>query len=275
MSRYTRVEIAFLCTLVLLLLAQIGAHALRVVGGVVPPHLEWHVIVPVWASFGMLHAVYTLGWRRALWFLGLSAILSLGFELIGVWTAWPFGEYYYTDVLGAKVLDTVPALIPFSYFMMLYPSHVIVNLLLDGTPLSMQRRLTGIMAAGLLTAIVMTSWDLATDPYMVGTAKAWVWVQAAEPFPYFGIPFQNFAGWVLVVASISIVYRLIEPTVPLGHRRRHTRWITLLPLLGYGTMALGDALVAQPVGTRLLPAFAMGGPLLAALIRLADSDRVN
>lgn len=266
-------ETAFIVVLGILLLTHIGGHFWAISAGVPPAtHIEWHVLVPVWSAFGLLHAVFTLGWGRALLFLGLSAVVSLTFELVGVWTSWPFGEYYYTDVLGAKVFDTVPVLIPFAYFMMLYPSHVIVNLILDGQPLSGQRGRWGIIFAGLLTGLVMTGWDLTTDPVMVGEVGAWVWTQGG---PYFGIPMQNFAGWVMVVTVISIAYRLIEPSIALRPLGRHTRWITLLPLLGYGSMALGDVLVGMPEGTRLLPVFAMGVPLLAALIRLLESRRVS
>lgn len=272
-GRYSHVEIAFISILSLLLLAHLVAHGLSIFNGVPPAtHIEWHVVVPVWSAFSLVHAIYTLGWRRAMWFLGLAAGASLAFELVGVWTGWPYGNYFYTDVLGIKVLDAVPALIPFAYFMMLYPSHVIVNLVLDGTPTSLQRGPIRIAAAGLLTGIVMTGWDLTTDPVMVGEVRAWVWVDGG---PYFGIPMQNFFGWVFVVTAISIVYRQIEPRVVLRPLGRHTRWITLAPLVGYGTMALADTLVGMPTSTRLLPLFAMGGPLLAALIRLFESDRVT
>jgi putative membrane protein len=257
----------------LLLLVHVAGHGWSLLEGLPPAtHIEWHILVPVWSAFGLLHAVFTLGWRRTLWFLGLAVVVSLEFEVIGVWTGWPYGEYFYTDVLGVKILGAVPVLIPFAYFMMLYPSHVIVNLIIDGQSMSAERRPLGIVAAGVLTGIVMTGWDLTTDPVMVGEVGAWVWEDGG---PYFGIPMQNFAGWVLVVTTISVAYRFVERRVPLRPIGQHTRLVTLAPLIGYGTMALADALVGMPEATRLLPAFAMGGPLLAALIRLFESDRVH
>ena len=269
----TRVDLAFLVMLGLLLLVHVAGHGWSLIEGLPPAtHIEWHILVPVWSAFGLLHAVFTLGWRRTLWFLGLAVFVSLAFEVIGVWTGWPYGEYFYTDVLGVKILGAVPVLIPFAYFMMLYPSHVIVNLIIDGQSTSAQRRPLGIVAAGVLTGIVMTGWDLTTDPVMVGEVGAWVWEDGG---PYFGIPMQNFAGWVLVITTISVAYRFVEQRVPLRPIGQHTRLVTLAPLFGYGTMALADALVGMPEGTRLLPAFAMGGPLLAALIRLFESDRVH
>jgi putative membrane protein len=194
--------------------------------------------------------------------------VSLAFEYIGVKTGWPFGTYYYTDVLGPKLLGTVPLIIPFAYFMMLYPSHVITNLILDGQPVSAQRGTAGIAAASVLTALVMTAWDLTTDPVMAGTVGAWIWVDGG---PYFGIPLENFLGWVVVVAVICFVYRRTESWLPLVPMGSPKRWIALGPLIGYGTMALGDALVGLPIATRLLPWFAMGAPLLAAVVRLLEA----
>ena len=109
--------------------------------------------------------------------------------------------------------------------------------------MSAQRRVAGIAAASVLTALVMTAWDLTTDPVMAGTVGAWVWVDGG---PYFGIPMENFLGWVVVVAVICLVYRWTEPAVPLRPMGSPKRWIALGPLIGYGTMALGDALVGLP-----------------------------
>jgi putative membrane protein len=259
----------FIVALGLLLLAHVAVHGYHIALALPPPaKMRWSVIVPIWCTFALLHGFYALGWRRTLWMLGLTAGVSLAFEYVGVKTGWPFGTYYYTDVLGPKLMGTVPLIIPFAYFMMLYPSHVITNLILDGTPVSAQRRMAGIVAASVLTALVMTAWDLTTDPVMAGAVGAWVWVDGG---PYFGIPMENFLGWVVVVAVICFVYRWTEPAVPLRPMGSPKRWIALGPLIGYGTMALGDALVGLPEATRLLPWFAMGAPLLAAVVRLLEA----
>jgi|SRR6187399_20372 len=259
----------FIAALALLLLAHIAVHVYHIVLRVPPAaQMRWSVIVPVWCTFSLIHGLYALGWRRTVWMLALTASISLAFEYIGVRTGWPFGEYFYTDALGPKIAGTVPIIIPFAYFMMLYPSHVIVNLVLDGTPISAQRGTVGIVAASILTGLVMTAWDLTTDPVMAGTVGAWKWVNGG---PYFGIPLENFLGWTFVVTIICFIYRRVEPMIPLRPLGTPRRWIALGPLIGYGTMALGDALVGLPIATRLLPPFAMGTPLLAAAVRLFEA----
>ena len=269
----TRREAVLLSALCLLLVAHVGLHGYAIVKGVPPAaQIKWTVLVPIWSLFSLLHAWHALGWRRLLWLLGIVVSVSFFFEYVGVKTGAPFGRYFYTDELGPKLAGTVPFIIPFAYFMMLYPSHVITNLVLDGQAVSTIRRWQGIVAAAVLTALVMTAWDLTTDPVMANEVHAWTWVDGG---PYFGIPLENFRGWTLVVALICIFYRFVELRVPLRPIGRSERWITMLPLIGYGTMALGDALVGTPIATRLIPPFAMGAPLLAAAVRLADSGRTR
>ncbi len=260
---------AFITALGVLLLAHVAVQLYHFMSGLPPTApVRWTLVVPIWCAFTLVHAMYSLGPRRTVWLSALTVAVSFAFEYVGVKTGWPFGAYYYTEVLGPKVAGTVPAVIPFAYLMMLYPSHVIANLILDGGPISAQRGIIGIATAGLLTALVMSAWDLTTDPVMAGQVRAWIWVDGG---PYFGIPFSNFSGWILVVWCICVLYRTIEVRVPVAPLGAPRRWLALGPLIGYGTMALCDSAVGLPQATRLLPVFAMGIPLLAASIRLFEA----
>jgi uncharacterized membrane protein len=260
-------------SMLILLAAHIAVHGYHIALGIPPPaQMRWAVIIPVWCGFSLVHSLYALGWRRVAWLFCLTFVISLAFEYIGVKTGQPFGRYYYSNVLGPKIADTVPLIIPFAYFMMLYPSHVIVNLILDGKPVSRARTWPWMLVAALLTGLVMTAWDLTTDPVMANEVRAWIWLDGGE---YFDIPLENFRGWTIVVTVVAFLYRVIEPHVRLEPLGRPRRWITLLPLAGYGTMGLGDSLVGLPVATRLIPPFAMGTPLLAAIMRLADHPRAS
>lgn len=260
---------SFITVLVILLAGHVAVQLYHFMSGLPPTApVRWTLVVPIWCAFTLVHALYSLGVRRTAWLCGITTSIAFAFEYIGVTTAWPFGAYYYTDVLGPKILGTVPVVIPLSYLMMLYPSHVIANLILDGRAVSAQRGLLRMATAGLLTALVMSAWDLTTDPVMAGAVGAWVWVDGG---PYFGIPFSNFSGWILVVWCICVIYRAIERRVPIRPLGAPRRWIALGPLIGYGTMALCDSAVGLPEATRLLPVFAMGVPLLAASIRLVEA----
>ena len=45
-------------------------------------------------------------------------------------------------------------------------------------------------------ALVMTMYDVATDPVVSTVNSLWIWHDGGE---YFGVPISNFAGWVFVV----------------------------------------------------------------------------
>jgi uncharacterized membrane protein len=92
----------------------------------------------VFVLFGLGHACYTLGWRSTFVFFALTAVITWTFEQAGVATGAVYGAYHYTEQLGVK-LGLVPVLIPLSWFMMVYPSYVMANLIVDGRPSSSGR----------------------------------------------------------------------------------------------------------------------------------------
>lgn len=217
----------------------------------------------VFTIIGLAHATYALGWRRSLTFFALCTVISGLLEQIAIWSA-DVGAYYYTAVLGPKIGD-VPVIIPISWFMMIYPCYVIANLLVDGRPVTTARTWLLLLWLSIVTAVVETAWDLSLDPYMTGKMKAWVW---ADGGPYFGIPFQNYFGWVQVTLIVMVLYRFFERRIPLRPLGPLSHRMAMVPLAVYALNGLTDVLAGYPEATRLLPPFVMGLPLLLAGNRL-------
>lgn len=135
-----------------------------------------------------IYGVQLLGWKRLMFFLVPSFGLSLGSELLGTSTGFPFGAYAYTTLLGPKVLGLVPIVIPMSWFYMGF-----VTYLLARAAFGEARGWLATIGPLLLGAWFLTAWDLVLDPAMaVADPKFWVWQQSG---PFFGMPLQNFAGW--------------------------------------------------------------------------------
>jgi uncharacterized membrane protein len=168
-------------------------------------HGPWTTPVLTVLGFGLSawHAWLSLGRARMLLLLGLTIVVSLAFESVGVLTGWVYGPYHYTDLLGPRFLGLVPYLVPVAWFMMIYPSQVIAERLLAARPDADWRR--G-LALAALASVVMTSWDLLMDPMMVRMG-AWVW---DEPGAYFGVPLRNYAGWLVTTFTVFGAYRWIE-----------------------------------------------------------------
>ena len=230
------------------------------------PPLAYMLVALLLGGFSLTHAIYMLGLRHALALLLLAALISLAFEAVGVATGAIYGPYHYTDRLGPQLLH-VPLAVPFTWFMVIYPSYTLANYLVDGCVVSRPRpgigRLVGLAA---LSAMLMTAWDLALDPQMVIYGN-WVWhVEGA----YFGIPVRNFIGWLLTTLTVYLVYRGIEARWPPRPWGTASIAFERLPLVIYALLAsgyvVGYTLLGRPA-LALIAFFAMGTPCLAGLLR--------
>ena len=165
--------------------------------------------------FSIFHAAYVLGWRHTLVFFGITVAISWSYEQVGVETGLIYGAYHYTDALGLK-LGHVPIIIPIAWFMMVYPSYIIANLIQSGrlmmrgkmknndnNSINILTPILQILWLSFLSAVIMTAWDLVVDPYLSGpTERAWIWEDGGGQ--YFGVPLHNFGGWLLTtLQSIS------------------------------------------------------------------------
>ena len=219
----------------------------------------------IFGFLALCHAWYMLGWKRAAAMFGFIFVSSWAAESLSIATflATP---YTYTPVLGPR-LGQVPIVVPVGWFMMIYYSSVIVNLITEGKPVATITKGWWIAGLAFLTALVMTAWDLTLDPYMVIQAKAWIWEDGGA---YFGIPFANYLSWVETVFIISVAWRLIEPSLPPPPRMHLTRTAAAIPVLSYALIGLPDVFIGVPAATRVLSPFAMGIAVLAALGRLTQ-----
>lgn len=131
----------------------------------------------------------TLGAKRLLTFLISSVGISLTSELLGTSTGFPFGKYGYLSGLGTKINDLVPFTIPLSWFYMGLVCFVIANVSLRFGNHWMHK-----LEAIALAALMLTSWDFVLDPAMSQAHYPfWEWGQYGA---FFGMPLQNFAGWM-------------------------------------------------------------------------------
>ena len=250
--------------------------------------IPWDILVPITVAICLAHSLLMLGWQRALTLFGMAVVISFGFEFVGESTGAIFGPYYYTDILGAKIAERIPYLIPLAWYMMFYPSYVIANLLAEGGPVSRRDGLVPIVWLSILSALVMTAWDLTMDPVMsfhpcpdstlscldgeldaanVGD-PAWVW---GESGPHFGVPLENFRGWLIASFTVFFAYRLVERKLPLkSFTGMNSRIMVIIPVGVYSAMALVDTWLGYPEieDVHLISPFVMGIPAFFAAFHL-------
>ena len=216
----------------------------------------------VFVVFSLLHCAACNGWKKTALFFLFAAFISYSLEEAGVRTGLVYGAYHYSDMLGPK-LGHVPFLIPLAWFMMIYPAWVVARALLQGLETSSP---LGIGCHALIAALVMTAWDTVMDPGMAA-AGTWVWEQGG---PYFGVPLQNYIGWLLTTflayLAAGVLWRTAHVTAGLG------RHFSSLPVVVYACYALSYAMPRSIPALQVVAVFAMVMPALLALMRVWLSD---
>lgn len=216
----------------------------------------------VW-GFALGHALWMLGWRRALTFFGAAFVVGLALEAVGVATGWVYGGYHYSPRLGPQWFG-VPILIPLSWFMVIYLAHAVTERLIGEGDRS--KSLRGAVLYCLIGAVVATAWDVVADPQMA-RSHLWVWDQPGE---FFGIPVQNFVGWMITSLIVLAAYRALTwrwPPPPIDHPSPS---FALLPIVAYGGLALSFVIGYAAQGEAALAViafFTMGALSLTALGR--------
>lgn len=215
--------------------AMLAGHIISMVFGLaglllVLPHAEFIVNLPEfgqtvfqWSMVGggvvymllgtvavALYAYRTLGMKQVLCFMLPAIFLSLGSELLGTSTGFPFGHYRYLSGLGYKISGLVPFTIPLSWFYLGLCAYLLARAGLKSLSIPGWVQFWGAIALG---SLLLTSWDFVLDPAMSQTTVPfWIWEQ---PGAFFGMPYQNFLGWMGTGIAFMSVAALLWRRYPL------------------------------------------------------------
>jgi uncharacterized membrane protein len=263
-----------------------SSRVLQVFPGKVPmlAIVALHVLPPL--VFALIHGAMVYGVRGIVTFFALCFVVGTIVENFGVLTGFPFGHYYFTEVMGPKIFH-VPIFLGLAYVGMGYLSWILGRVILGGS----QSALGGsrVVTLPLIAAFLMVAWDLCLDPVWATVVHAWIWQQGGA---YFGVPVSNFLGWYLhvyILYQLFALYLRGRPTnaspLPSGYWR--------LAVLFYGVSAAGNLLLLIPrpglsqvtdatgkewqvssitAACALASIFTMGAFALLAWIRLTDRD---
>jgi uncharacterized membrane protein len=212
----------------------------------------------VFVLFAIFHCAADAGWKTTGFFFAIAASVSYLMEEIGVRTGWIYGAYHYSGMLGPKLGD-VPALIPLAWFMMIYPSWVVARAIVRGLD---TRSAAGIAGQAAIAAMTMTAWDTVMDPGMAAAGN-WVWERGGS---YFGVPLQNYFGWLLttfmVYLGAGLVWRKRSGSAGVG------KGFAALPIVVYAFYALSYTMPKRLPELQVVALFAMGMPALLALMQV-------
>ncbi|MDZ8094971.1 MAG: carotenoid biosynthesis protein [Nostoc sp. DedQUE05] len=173
-----------------------------------------------------IYAYRTLGLGTWLAFMLPSMFISLGSELLGTSTGFPFGDYSYLSGLGYKIAGLVPFTIPLSWFYVGLSSYLIAR---TGLKVAQKPSWGRHIAAIAVGALLFTCWDFALEPAMSQTSLPfWYWEQ---PGAFFGTPYQNYIGWFGTSALFMSVAGLLWRNTSIKLERSQLN----LPLVVYLT----------------------------------------
>ncbi|MBN2148473.1 MAG: carotenoid biosynthesis protein [Anaerolineales bacterium] len=193
------------------------------------------------------------GWKRTLFIALGIALLGWLAEFIGSRTGFPFGAYHYTALLQPQVWG-VPLVVPLAWLMMLPPAWGIAQAYLQDCP--GERTWRGRLAFIGLSALAFTAWDLFLDPQMISWGF-WAW---QNPGGYFGIPWGNFLGWIMVSALITAL--LARRDLPLGP-------LAAVYTITWALQSIGQAFFWGLPGPALVGFLVMGAIVFLGLGKLA------
>jgi uncharacterized membrane protein len=213
-----------------------------------------------------IYAYRTLGTWHWIGFMLPAIGISLSSELLGTSTGFPFGHYRYLSGLGYKIAGLVPFTIPLSWFYLGFSAYIIARAGLANFNIPNWFRSAIAIGFG---ALLLTSWDFVLDPAMSQTSVPfWVWEQ---PGAFFGMPYQNFAGWFGTGVVYMTVATLIWQAKPIALPHNNLQ----LPLAIYlSNFAFATILsIAGGIYTPIFLGLLLGVAPLLIMYRLATSSQ--
>jgi uncharacterized membrane protein len=150
-----------------------------------------HVLPPI--VFARIHGAMFYRTRVIVIFFAVCLVVANIFENLGVRTGFPYGHYYFTDLMGPKVF-AVPLQLGLAYLGMAYLSWTLARLILGDVRTTLAR--SRVVTLPLVAAFIMVAWDFSQDPVWSTILHLWIWRDGGA---YFGVPVSNFLGWYLTV----------------------------------------------------------------------------
>lgn len=195
-----------------------------------------HVVPP--AVFAAIHGSILYRVRGMLTFTTFCLGTAGMCEILSLHTGFPFGHYYFTNVMGPKIFN-LPILLVLAYLGIGYCSWVLSLLILGyrNKPLVGAR----VVALPILASFVMLAWDLSMEADWSTVDRAWIWRDGGS---FYGVPISNFLGWYLTAYlfyQAFAVYCRARPVPPPPTSRSYWR----AAILFYAICAFGNLLILR------------------------------
>jgi len=186
-----------------------------------------------WLFFVLIHGSKRYGWDNLFIFFGITFLISWSTETASIAMGFPFGDYHYTDLLGAKI-GTVPLAILGAYFAAGYLAWTMGTIFLGNLGTGIEKR--NLFLVPFIASFVMVMWDFCFDPIKSTIDGAWI---CEDGGAYYGVPISNYLGWYLTVFLIYQVFALYLYRFSANERVGQSKMYWYLAPLMFLGLALG------------------------------------
>lgn len=117
--------------------------------------------------------------------LGAIAIAGFGVEVSGIHTGFPFGNYYYSEILGLQLFET-PLMIGLNWALLVYMTSILVH-----------QWHQSIVLKAIISASILVVIDYFLEPFAIYW-KLWNWNDYQPPV-------QNYVAWLICGFLFSLI----------------------------------------------------------------------
>jgi putative membrane protein len=192
-------------------------------------------VVPL-AIFALVHGSILYGARGMAAFTAFCLSVGALCESLSLRTGFPFGHYYFTNLMGPKVIQ-VPILLVLAYLGIGYCSWVLSLLILGHRNKPITR--TRVIALPVLASFIMLAWDLSMESIWSTLDRAWIWRDGGS---FYGVPITNFLGWLFAAFLFYQSFALYCRANPLPQPPFFPSFWRL-PILCYAVCACGNLFI--------------------------------
>lgn len=204
-------------------------------------------------SLPLFYVLYSkFGIRTFLKLIISLSLFGLLIEYIGLTTGWPYGEFSYTANLGGKIFGILPWTIGLSWTPLVVGAVALVYS-------TTQNKLLRI----ILPALVLVLFDLLLDPLAV---RLGMWSYPAGG-AYYGVPIQNFFGWLVSGIAGSLISFAILQKYSVD-KIRHLGYSFFISIVMWSLVSLG-------FGFKVPFIFGMLLTVLAVVVYCRNHEKVS
>lgn len=152
---------------------------------------------------------YFRGLKNALiGFFGICALFWL-LEFLAGHGGFFGGTYSYSSAFPGPSIGGTPILLGLEHYAYyFFMSYFIANLLVDGVIVSsVQSWWKRALFVSFISSAIVMGIDMMADPVQVGVFKEWSWANGS---PYFGIPYGNYLGYILIYTLVLFAFKYLE-----------------------------------------------------------------